>query len=106
MPESSATLSQFELHRYLSFFVVSTFSSSYFLQICINLLNSLTFVSLLTHRPNHIMKELHVGALIISVKKAHPAMLKILIERNFSGRKSFEAKMRVKAIPTAPRKPP
>ena len=52
------------------------------------------------------MKELQVGALIIKVKKAHPAMLKILIDLNFSGKKSLAAKIKVKAMPTAPRSPP
>jgi hypothetical protein len=51
-----------------------------------NLLNNLILVSLLTQRPNQIIKELQVGAFIIKVKKAQPAMLKILIDRNFSGR--------------------
>lgn len=106
MPDNSATLSQLELHRYLSFFVMSTLSSSYFLQICMNLLNNFTFVSLFTQRPNQIMKELQVGALIIRVRKAHPAILNMEIDLNFYGRKSFAARIRVKAIPTAPRKPP
>jgi len=48
-----------------------------------NLWKSLTFVSLFTHRPSQIMKEEQVGALIIKVKKAHPAILKILIDLNF-----------------------
>lgn len=52
------------------------------------------------------MNELHVGALIIKVKNAQPAILKILIDLNFYGKKSFEAKIKVKAIPTAPRRPP
>lgn len=48
-----------------------------------NLLKSFIFVSLFTQRPSQIMKELQVGALIIRVKKAHPAMLKMEIDLNF-----------------------
>lgn len=58
------------------------------------------------HRPSQIIKELHVGAFIIKVKKAQPAILKILIDLNFYGRKSLAARIRVKAIPTAPLRPP
>lgn len=40
------------------------------------------------------------------VKKAHPAMLKILMDLNFNGKKGKDAKMSVKAMPTAPLRPP
>lgn len=62
---------------------MSILSSNYFLQICMNLLKSFILVSLFTQRPSQIMKELQVGALIIRVKKAQPAMLKIEIDLNF-----------------------
>lgn len=53
-----------------------------------------------------MIKALHVGALIIKVKNAQPAILKMLIDLNFYGRKVLEASIRVKAIPTAPLSPP
>jgi hypothetical protein len=52
------------------------------------------------------MKELQVGAFIMRVKNAQPAILKMLIDRNFSGRNVFDAKIKVNAIPTAPLNPP
>jgi len=51
-----------------------------------NLLNNLTLVSDLAQRPNLVMTQLQVGAFIIMVKKAHPAMLNTLIDLNFSGK--------------------
>lgn len=69
-------------------------------------LNSLIFVVLLLQRPNFMITVLHVGALITKVKNAKPAILKIEINLNFYGRKSFAARIKVNAMPTAPLKPP
>ena len=51
-----------------------------------NLLNSLTLMSDLAQSPSLMITQLQVGALIIIVKKAQPAMLNTLIDLNFSGR--------------------
>ncbi len=63
-------------------------------------------VSLFTHNPNLIITELQVGALIIKVKNAHPAILNIQIDLNFYGKNGLAAKIKVKAMPTAPLRPP
>jgi hypothetical protein len=52
------------------------------------------------------MTKLHVGALIIKVKNAHPDVFNRLTILNFGFNKGFDAKIKVKAIPTAPLNPP
>ena len=72
----------------------------------INFLNNRSFVELFTHRPSFFITKLAVGALIIKVKKAHPEVLNSEAVLNVALREVFEARISVKAIPTAPLKPP
>jgi hypothetical protein len=71
-----------------------------------NFLKNLILVSLFTQSPNFLITKLQVGALIIKVKNAHPEVFKRLTILNLGLRKGFDAKIKVKAIPTAPLKPP
>lgn len=63
-------------------------------------------MSLFTHKPSFLITALHVGALIIKVRKAHPEVFIKLTIRNFGFNSVFDAKIKVKAIPTAPLNPP
>ena len=67
---------------------------------------NLILVSLLTHNPSFLITKLQVGALIIKVKNAHPDVFNRLTILNFGFNKGFDAKIKVKAIPTAPLNPP
>jgi hypothetical protein len=71
-----------------------------------NLRNNFTFVSDLVHKPSFFITYPQVGPFIRRVKKAHPAIKYKQIILHFTGTASFEAKIKVKAIPTAPLKPP
>ena len=71
-----------------------------------NFLYSLSFVSLFTQRPSFLITKLVVGALIIRVRKAHPEVLNREAVLKVYLRIIFEAKIKVKAMPTAPLKPP
>jgi len=48
----------------------------------------------------------HVGAFIRRVKNEQPAILNRQIILHFRGNPSFDAKIKVKAMPTAPLNPP
>lgn len=71
-----------------------------------NFLNNLTFISDFAHTPNFLITHPHVGALINKVKNEQPAILKSEIIRVLTGTASFDARIKVKAIPIAPLKPP
>lgn len=64
------------------------------------------FISLFVHSPIFLIKKLVVGALITKVSKEQPAILKSDIIRNIMGSSESAAKIKVKAIPTAPLSPP
>lgn len=52
------------------------------------------------------MTKLQVGALIIKVRKAQPEVFSKLTILNLGFNVGFDAKIKVKAIPTAPLSPP
>ena len=105
-PEYSLTLSQLEFYKCLLFFIPSICEVISFSHYFINFVKNLILVSLLTHKPNFLITVLHVGALIIKVRNAHPEVFNRLTIWNLGFKSGFEAKIRVKAIPTAPLKPP
>lgn len=63
-------------------------------------------VSLFTHKPNFLMMAPQVGAFIIKVKKAQPEVFNKLTILNLGLSDRFDARIKVKAIPTAPLNPP
>lgn len=69
-------------------------------------MNNFTFISDFAHTPSFFIIQPHVGALISKVRKEQPAMLNRHIIRVFTGTASFDANIRVNAIPIAPLKPP
>lgn len=69
-------------------------------------MKSLTLISDLTQRPSFFITYPHVGPLIKRVRNAHPAIKNKLIILHFIGTASLDARIKVKAIPTAPLKPP
>lgn len=83
-----------------------TFFSKSVTHYLTNFLKSLTFISDFAHTPSFFITQPHVGALISKVKKEHPAILKRHIILVFTGTASFEAKIKVNAIPIAPLNPP
>lgn len=52
------------------------------------------------------MTKLHVGALIIKVRNAHPEVLSKLTILNLGFKVGLDANIRVNAMPTAPLNPP
>ena len=69
-------------------------------------MKSLVFVSLFTQSPSFLMTNPAVEALMTRVKIEHPAILKRQMKVNFLFSAASAAKIKVKAIPTAPLKPP
>lgn len=86
MPDNYSTFYQTELARYLFFF---NYSTRFFISILIYSIkfkNIFYFTLLFTHNPNFLIKNPAVGALIIKVKNAQPAISNNTIVRNFSGK--------------------
>lgn len=106
IPDCSITLSQLEELRCIFFFIYSIFLFSEYSHYFINFLKNLILVSLLTHSPSFFITKLQVGALIISVRNAQPEVFSKLTILNFGLRAGLEARISVKAIPTAPLSPP
>ena len=105
-PPCSSTFSQRELNKYLFFFKSYIFPIKSTWHSFRNCLKNLIFVSLFTHNPSFRIRNFAVGAFIINVRNAQPEVLNKLAIRKVGDSDAFDAKINVKAIPTAPRRPP
>jgi hypothetical protein len=71
-----------------------------------NFLKNRIFASLFTQRPSFLIITPQVGAFTIKVRKAQPDVFSKLTILNLGLRETFDARIKVNAIPTAPLKPP